>query len=315
MNTVSVKNLTKFYNKQKALDDISFDISAGEIFGIVGPDGSGKTTLLRILTGILEKTSGQISIMNLDIDKDCEKIKYHTGYMSQKFNLYPTLTVEENIKFFAGIFGVSPQEYNDRGEYLLNLTGLANFKTRQAKDLSGGMKQKLALISTLIHKPDVLILDEPTLGVDPVSRRDFWQILQEFSQKGTSIIVSTSYMDEAELCNKIILLFEGRIIIQGNPIEVKKMDNVVMELVPLEGKNIDETIIQNIKFFAVDISFKGEKIRVILKKDKMEHPAMAAKEAFTKEFNKLFSMNETSPSIEDVFMRAMEHPAKAAMGK
>ncbi|MDD5530400.1 MAG: ABC transporter ATP-binding protein [bacterium] len=297
MNTVSVKNLTKFYNKQKALDDISFDINTGEIFGIVGPDGSGKTTLLRILTGILEKTSGKISIMGLDIDKDYEKIKYHTGYMSQKFNLYPTLTVEENIKFFAGIFGVSQQEYNDRGEYLLNLTGLANFKTRQAKNLSGGMKQKLALISTLIHKPDVLILDEPTLGVDPVSRRDFWQILQEFSQKGTSIIVSTSYMDEAELCNKIILLFEGRIIIKGNPIEVKKIDNTVMELVLLEGKNIDDNIIQKITPFVVDISFKGEKIRVILKKD--------GKESFTKEFNKLFHINEISPSIEDVFMREM----------
>ncbi|MFA5032592.1 MAG: ABC transporter ATP-binding protein [bacterium] len=297
MNTVSVKNLTKFYNKHKALDDISFDINTGEIFGIVGPDGSGKTTLLRILTGILEKTSGKISIMNFDIDKDCEKIKYHTGYMSQKFNLYPTLTVEENIKFFAGIFGVSPQEYKDRGEYLLNLTGLANFKTRQAKNLSGGMKQKLALISTLIHKPDVLILDEPTLGVDPVSRRDFWQILQEFSQKGTSIIVSTSYMDEAELCNKIILLFEGRIIIKGNPVEVKKMDNTVMELTPVEGKNIDEKVIKNVEPFVVDISFKGEKIRVILKKD--------GKEAFTKEFSKLFHINEISPSIEDVFMRAM----------
>ncbi|MDD2890991.1 MAG: ABC transporter ATP-binding protein [bacterium] len=301
MNTVSVKNLTKFYNKQKALDDISFDINTGEIFGIVGPDGAGKTTLLRILTGILEKTSGKISIMNFDIDKDCEKIKYHTGYMSQKFNLYPTLTVEENIKFFAGIFGVSQQEYNDRGEYLLNLTGLANFKTRQAKDLSGGMKQKLALISTLIHKPDVLILDEPTLGVDPVSRRDFWQILQEFSQKGTSIIVSTSYMDEAELCNKIILLFEGRIIIQGNPVEVKKIDSIVLELSSIVGTQHAvslENIIETIKPFVVDLSFKGEKIRVILKKD--------GKEAFTKEFGKLFHINEISPSIEDVFMRAMQ---------
>lgn len=297
MINISVKNLTKIYDKIPALDNISFDVEKSEIFGIVGPDGAGKTTLMRIITGVLDKTSGKISIMNLDMDENREKIKYHTGYMSQKFNLYPTLTVEENIKFFAGIFGIPENEYNDRVPYLLNLTGLSDFKNRQAKNLSGGMKQKLALVATLIHKPDVLVLDEPTLGVDPVSRRDFWRILQEFSYKGTSIIISTSYMDEAELCNNIILLFKGKIILKGNPVELKKIDNPVMELIPIENKKIDENLIEKIKTLTLYTSLKGAKIRVMLEKNKRVN--------FINEFKNSFSINEISASIEDVFIKQM----------
>lgn len=290
--TINIKGLTKNYDKNAALNDISFDVKKGEIFGIVGPDGAGKTTLMRILTGVLDKTSGTVFIMGFDMDKDREKIKYHTGYMSQKFNLYPTLTVEENIKFFAGIFGIPNEEYTERVPYLLELTGLLEFKSRQAKNLSGGMRQKLALVSTLIHKPDVLILDEPTLGVDPVSRRDFWRILQEFSATGTSIIVSTSYMDEAELCNRVILLFNGKIILEGNPVELKKMDKTVMELMPI-GKP-DKNTVERVKAMVSYVSVKGPKMRVILEKDR--------KEIFIKEFKGSFEIKEVSVSIEDVFV-------------
>lgn len=294
MEPISVKNLTKNYKENRALDNISFEVKKGEIFGVVGPDGAGKTTLLRILAGVLDKTAGQVSLKEIDFDKDREKAKHYTGYMSQKFTLYPTLTVEENINFFAGIFGVPKQDFQNRVPELLQLTGLSSFIKRQARNLSGGMKQKLALVSTLIHKPDILILDEPTLGVDPVSRRDFWHILQDFSNKGTTILISTSYMDEAELCNKIILLFEGKIILKGNPVDLKKIDHAVLELISI--KNIPQTkaIIKELNSLAQDISFRGTKIRILIEKKK--------KALFIKKFTKLFQITEVSPSIEDIFI-------------
>lgn len=294
MDPFVIQELSKNYNQNKALDNISFKVKSSEIFGVVGPDGAGKTTLLRILAGVLNKTSGKIFLNNLDIDKDSEKAKHHIGYMSQKFNLYPTLTVEENIRFFAGIFGVPEQEFKTRVPQLLALTGLLPFKKRQARDLSGGMKQKLALISTLIHKPHMLILDEPTLGVDPVSRRDFWQILQDFSSQGTTVLVSTSYMDEAELCNRIILLYEGKIILKGNPVELKKIPRLVLELIPVQKQHPASEMIREIKKQAVDISYRGSKIRVLLEKK--------GKAVFIKKFSKLFNITEVTASIEDVFI-------------
>ncbi len=208
--SISLKNISKSYGKVEALTDISFDVKQGELFGLIGPDGAGKTTLFRILTTLLFPDEGEATVAGFDIIKQYKDIRNHVGYMPGRFSLYQDLTVEENLRFFATIFGTTIEENYDliKDVYVQ----IEPFKARRAGKLSGGMKQKLALSCALIHKPKVLFLDEPTTGVDPVSRREFWEMLKRLQKKGITILVSTPYMDEAELCDRIALITGGEIL-------------------------------------------------------------------------------------------------------
>lgn len=221
-NIISVSGLKKSFKNVTAVDGLSFSVNRGEIFGLIGPDGAGKTTTLRVLAGLMKPGGGNITVLGRKMPGEAEGVKEHAGYMCQKFSLYRDLTAGENIKFFADIYGIPEKTLDERLMPLLSMTRLEPFKDRLAGKLSGGMKQKLALICTLIHRPEILFLDEPTTGVDPVSRREFWEILQQIHAQGVTIMVTTPYMDEAEQCGRIGLMFKGKIIALDSPRNLKK---------------------------------------------------------------------------------------------
>lgn len=216
MNAISISNLSKSYGKVQALSDISFDVRQGELFGLIGPDGAGKSSLYRILTTLQLPDSGSARVLDLDVVADYRTLRTKIGYMPERFSLYQDMTVRENMEFFATLFGVSVQDNFDLIAPIYN-PQLSKFPNRRAGALSGGMKQKLALCCALIHRPDILLLDEPTTGVDAVSRSEFWQMLRDLKAKGITIMVSTSYMDEAQLCERIALINEGHILKVDTP--------------------------------------------------------------------------------------------------
>ena len=218
--SISVRHISKSYKNVKALEDISFEVKEGELFGLIGPDGAGKTTLFRILTTLLIANEGSATVADFDVVLDYKKIRNNVGYMPGKFSLYQDLTIEENLNFFATIFGTTIEENYDLIKEIY--VQIEPFKDRRAGKLSGGMKQKLALCCALIHKPKVLFLDEPTTGVDPVSRKEFWEMLKRLQQKGITILVSTPYMDEAALCDRIALIQDGKILQIDTPQAIVK---------------------------------------------------------------------------------------------
>ena len=220
---IKINNIKKNYGEVSALKGISLDVVLGEMFGLVGPDGAGKTTTIRLLCGLLAPSDGSAELFGLDLVKDKNKIQKHIGYLSQKFSLYGDLTIDENIEFFADLHGV--KDYQARRNELLEFTRLTPFRNRLADNLSGGMKQKLALACTLIHKPKIIFLDEPTTGVDPVSRRDFWKILSNLQKDGATIFMSTPYLDEAERCNRVALLNNGEVLSFDTPKKIKSSIN------------------------------------------------------------------------------------------
>jgi ABC-type multidrug transport system ATPase subunit len=219
---ITIENFSKSYGKIQAVDKLSLAITSGELFGLIGPDGAGKTTTMRTLCTLLPLEEGQMRIANFDVGRDIASIRGILGYMPQRFSLYPDLSVEQNLLFFADLFGVPKSEKIKRLPQLYHFSKLEPFKNRLAKQLSGGMKQKLALSCTLIHTPQVLILDEPTTGVDPVSRREFWQILQQLRNDGVTILVSTPYMDEALLCNRVAFMHKGKLLALDDPRRMTK---------------------------------------------------------------------------------------------
>jgi drug efflux transport system ATP-binding protein len=220
MAAITTDNLTRRFGAITALEGLTLSVAPGELFGLVGSDGAGKTTTLRLLAGILDPSGGEVTVLGSPFPDGAGTVRGEIGYMSQRFGLYQDLTVAENIAFFADVFGVSGRERRERSERLLAFSGLAPFTTRPAGKLSGGMKQKLGLCCALIHKPKLLLLDEPTNGVDPVSRRDFWRILRELHTEGVTIVVATAYLDEAERCDRVGLIHQGRLLACGTPAEL-----------------------------------------------------------------------------------------------
>lgn len=214
---VSVRGLTRRFGALTAVDGLSFEVPPGTLFGLVGPDGAGKTTTLRMLAGVLRPTAGDAEILGVSVVRDPEEVKRHAAYMAQRFGLYPDLTVRENIEFYADLYEVPKAERPARLERLYHFSSLGPFADRPAGKLSGGMKQKLSLCAALIHQPEVLLLDEPTFGVDPISRRDLWLILHEMVASGVTVVVSTAYMDEAERCDRVALLDKGRVLALDTP--------------------------------------------------------------------------------------------------
>ncbi len=227
--------LTRDFKKTRAVNALDLTIQRGELFGLIGPDGAGKTTTLRLLAGLLNITDGSATVAGLDLKKKAEAIKPKIGYMAQRFSLYGELSVLENLHFFAELYDVPRAELDARTERLLTFAGLLEFKQRRAGKLSGGMQKKLALACTLIHEPEILLLDEPTMGVDPVSRREFWNILTDLHADGTTIIVSTPYMDEADRCSMVGFMYAGELVVCAPPAQIRAdVDGQIIELFPAD---------------------------------------------------------------------------------
>jgi ABC-2 type transport system ATP-binding protein len=240
---IEVRDLVKTFGELVAVDNLSFSVRRGEIFGLVGPDGAGKTTTMRMLAGIMAPDSGSVTVAGCDVVRDPEAVKSRISYMPQRFALYEDLTVDENIRFYSDLFGITRRVREERAASLLDACGMSRFRSRLAGNLSGGMKQKLGLVCALIHRPRVILLDEPTNGVDPVSRREFWAILYSLLGQGVTILNSTSYLDEAERCHRLALLHNGRMLFCDEPDSLKaRMPGAVLSIVSLEGRRLRDEL-------------------------------------------------------------------------
>lgn len=295
--SISVQNISKSFKDVVALKDISLDIKEGELFGLIGPDGAGKTTLFRVLTTLLIADEGTATVADFDVLNDFKKIRNSVGYMPGRFSLYQDLTIEENLHFFATIFGTTVKENYDLIEDIY--VQIEPFKNRRAGKLSGGMKQKLALCCALIHKPKVLFLDEPTTGVDPVSRKEFWEMLKRLQQKGITILVSTPYMDEAELCDRIALIQDGKILEVDTPKEI--VNHYPKTLYNVRAKNMHK-LLESLKNYTQNYSVYpfGEFVHYTDKRDDFA-PSELKDYLVTQELKEI-TIEITQPTIEDVFM-------------
>lgn len=297
---IKIDNLYKNYDKVEAVKGISLEISSGEMFGIIGPDGAGKTTTIRILCGLINATSGDAFLMDKNVKNERALIQKNIGYLSQKFSLYGDLTVDENIEFFANIHNIT--DFHSRADELLSFTNLIPFRDRLANNLSGGMKQKLALACSLIHKPKILFLDEPTTGVDPVSRRDFWKILASLKKEGITIVLTTPYLDEAERCTRVAFMNEGQIMDIGTPEDLKeKMNGEVVELVCSDIRKSGEILKENFDF---DIQLFGDRIHIVLNDFKLDFPKIETK-LLEKSIN-VIEKRVITPSLENLFINMMK---------
>ena len=240
---VEVENLVKRFGDFVAVDHISLRVRRGEIFGFLGPNGAGKSTAIRILCGLLRPTSGTARVGGIDVSRDPETIRQNIGYMSQKFSLYDDLTVEENLDFFGGVYGVHAERRREREEFVLRMAGLTEQRSRMTRLLAGGWKQRLALGCAILHEPPILFLDEPTSGVDPIARREFWDLIYQLSENGHTVFVTTHYMDEAEYCHRLALMYNGKIVAMDTPAALMKaagkssMEEVFVSTIEEEERN------------------------------------------------------------------------------
>jgi len=294
---IRTDSLSKSFVDVKALDKVTLEVRKGELFGLVGPDGAGKSTLMRLLAAVMEPTSGDAWVASHPIRKGAEKIKERIAYMPQRFGLYEDLTVMENMVFYADIFNVPKTERRDRIDRLLGFSNLAPFTGRLAGQLSGGMKQKLGLACALIHTPEVLLLDEPTNGVDPVSRRDFWKILYELLKEGTTIFVSTSYLDEAERCTEVGLIYEGRILEKDTPSAIKARH--AMPMIEVWCDNAREVVgIMESQEGVTGVGLYGDRLHIGFR-DRSDIEAAMLR--LSERGCATGGYREITPSIEDIF--------------
>ena len=299
---IKVDALTMEFSGVVAVDHLSFDVKPGEIFGLVGPDGAGKTTTMRMLAGVLTPSSGTAAVAGFDVVRDPEGVKHHISYMSQRFGLYEDLTVNENIRFYAGIFGLSKTDRERRASNLLSAAGMSPFGKRLAGKLSGGMKQKLGLICALIHTPQVIILDEPTNGVDPASRRDFWRILYSLLGENVAILISTSYLDEAERCHRVALLHQGRLLYSDTPAELKKKisGDVVLVISP-EPRRLRDLLKDSEG--VSNLVLVGDGLRLIVDDASRRVPELRGR--IESENLPVERIEQVTPTVEDLFVQAV----------
>jgi ABC-2 type transport system ATP-binding protein len=302
MAAIRMAGLTKSFGDLRAVDGLTLDIAEGEIFALVGPDGAGKTTVMRLLAAILDPTSGDAWVAGHHISKDAEAIKDDIGYMSQRFGLYTDLTVIENIEFYADIYGVPRRDSQETIDRLLAFSNLTPFKQRLAGNLSGGMKQKLGLACALIHTPKVLFLDEPTNGVDPSSRRDFWRILYQLLRERVTIFVSTAYLDEAERANRIGLMDHGKRLAVGTPDEVKRlMRGTILEVRTAEARRA--TAVLRTSLPAGSVSLFGDRLHVVT--EDVQGAGDRVREALTAAGIEATGLRPVEPTLEDVFVSVL----------
>lgn len=305
---VEARALRKLFGDGVAVDSVDLLVKRGEVFGIVGPDGAGKTTTFRMLVGAIEPTAGEAIVAGFNVSTHPEEVKQRIGYMSQRFSLYGDLTVQENLDFFADIYHVPKEERIARQKELLEFSRLAPFTRRLAQNLSGGMKQKLALACTLIHTPEILFLDEPTTGVDPVSRRDFWRILYSLVGRGMTLVVSTPYMDEAERCNRIGFMYAGRIIVCDSPDNLRnRMTGDLVELICHPQREAKQILSHTAGVQGVQVF--GERLHVWLQNAERDVPLI--QQTLAQANVRIEHLQPISPGLEDVFVAIMEAQRRA----
>lgn len=296
-SVLSIHGVSKTYGAVTAVNNCTLSVDKGEMFALVGPDGAGKTTVIRMLCGIVPPSSGRLSVLGFDVLTQLDDVKKRIGYLSQKFSLYGDLTIDENIEFFAEIHGL--RDYNDRRNELLEFTRLTPFRDRLAEKLSGGMKQKLALACTLIHTPEIIFLDEPTTGVDPVSRRDFWKVLAALLKTGITIVMTTPYLDEAERCSRVALMNNGSILMTDTPSALKKvMNGDVIEIVCTDIRRTfallkQHSAVQEVQAF-------GDRVNIVAGSAEQTMPSILA--LLNEHSIAVAEWRVVTPSLENVFI-------------
>jgi ABC-type multidrug transport system ATPase subunit len=305
---IDVQNVSKEFGRVRALSDVTLQVRRGDIFGLLGPNGSGKSTLIRILCGLLEPTSGQATVDGFDVEKEGEEVRRHIGYMSQAFSLYRDLTVDENLDFFSSIYGLRGAEQRERKEWAIGLTHIAPYRERLAGQLSGGWRQRLSLAAALMHRPQVLFLDEPTAGIDPVARRELWDLLFGLAADGVTMFVTTHYMDEAERCGTVAYLYLSRLIISGHPEALKKLPEVTppgmrrVEAQCREGVASLMTSARTLPYVRASTIF-GTSLHLLVDEQVSNQKVDEDLEAFG---ISEVTVQDIEPTLEDVFVRLTE---------
>ena len=307
---VKIKDLVKCFGSFTAVDQVNMEVRKGEIFGFLGPNGAGKSTTIRIMCGLLEPTSGQATVGGRDVAKEAEAIKAHIGYMSQKFSLYDDLKVEENIDFFSGIYGVPDAKRAERKAYVLKMAGIADRRSTMTRLLPGGLKQRLALGCAILHEPPILFLDEPTSGVDPIARRNFWDLIYQLSAAGQTIFVSTHYMDEAEYCHRLALMYRGKVIALGTPDELKESLRS-HHILHLEVSDVlgSMKVLEKLEGIA-DVAVFGGGLHVTVQDAGKSMPQI--RKALEAEGVQVPELERITPSMEDVFVAMIEEEERKA---
>jgi ABC-2 type transport system ATP-binding protein len=304
---IIVDRLVKHFGNFVAVDHVSFRVGRGEIMGFLGPNGAGKSTIIRILCGLLSPTAGQVLVAGIDVAKDPERVREHIGYMSQKFSLYRDLTVEENLRFFGGIYRVPRSELGDRIKFAVDMAGLAGRETALVATLAGGWQQRLALGCAVLHRPPILFLDEPTSGVEPSSRRRFWELIHTLAADGVTVLVSTHYMDEAEYCHRVALINQGRLIAIGTPDELKHTA-LGGELLLIECEGVGQALaaLQHAPG-VLDCSVFGDALHALV--DDAEKSLRDLPVLLEQKNLKLIRISRIRPSLEDVFVQLIAFDA------
>ena len=296
---VRLENLSRSFKDVKALRSIDLEIKRGELFGLIGPDGAGKTTLLRTLAGLLKVTDGEAEVSGVNLKLNPEDVKPQIGYMAQQFGLYAQLNVEENLAFFADVFDVSRDDLGERMDSLLRFANLTEFRKRRADRLSGGMQKKLALACCLVHQPEILLLDEPTTGVDPISRREFWHILGNLHLNGTTIIVSTPYMDEADRCSRDALIYDGQIIRVDSPAAIKQtLEGELLVLNTVSGSKV-EPILDSIRG-VIEVQVYGDAFHILVEDGRKQKKEI--ERALKKNNIGINDLYQSIPKMEEAFI-------------
>lgn len=308
-SAIVVEGLTKGFPDVRAVDHLSFDVKPGEIFGLVGPDGAGKTTTLRMLAGVMPPDEGKATIAGCNVIRDPEGAKRHLSYMPQRFGLYEDLSVDENIRFYADLFGVRKAEREPRAAQLLQAAGMSEFRDRLAGKLSGGMKQKLALVCALIHWPKVILLDEPTNGVDPVSRRDFWRILYELTSEGVAVLTSTAYLDEAERCHRVGLLHQGKLLFCDTPANLKAhLGKDVLSIFSSEARRVRDELRHAEGISSMVLT--GDGVHVVV--DRADRRIPEFEQRMRNARVPFDAVQQVTPTIEDLFVDAVSSEIKGS---
>lgn len=307
---VDARELTKQFDSFTAVDHITFSVARGEIFGFLGPNGAGKTTTIRMLMGLITPTSGQARVLGMDVASQKTKIRRQIGYVSQRFSLYNDLTVAENLRFFGGAYGVRGDQLQERTENVLEMAGLVGRERQLAKHLSGGWRQRLALGCAILHDPELLFLDEPTAGVDPISRREFWDLLYQLSQEGRTIFVTTHYMDEAEHCHCLCFIQNGRLVALGSPEEIKSqnMQGQVLEISCSEPDRALVTLKQTAPFG--DVALYGATLHAVV--EDVDLARREIEKILATEGIEVQAIERIAPSLEDVFIASVTRPEPVA---
>lgn len=306
---IEVKHLTRRFGGFVAVDDVSFEVARGEIFGFLGSNGAGKSTTIRMLCGLLRPSSGTALVGGIDVASDPEGVKQRIGYMSQRFSLYELLTVDQNIRFFGGIYGLTPERLADRRAFALEMAGLKGREQTLARDLAGGWRQRLALGCAILHEPAILFLDEPTGGVDPLSRRQFWRLIDALAASGVTVLVTTHYLDEAERCHRVALIHAGRLAAIGTTGEVKQVfsGRPIVEVRtprPMDAMRALDAMPEVEK-----TSLFGTAVHAVLRDARVSAGELARR--LQAEGIEIDSADEVPPSLEDVFLDVVEHAARA----